>query len=125
MRSGVGPATELRSLGIDVVRDVPGVGQNLSDHPRILLGLTLKPAARATSPHDRICHVCLRYTSGLPGSGRNDMMVFANTHRYGFGDCGLDQAGLIVSVMQCFSTGSLRLGDFRERPYYVRVGMRR
>jgi 5-(hydroxymethyl)furfural/furfural oxidase len=111
MRSGVGPATALRSLGIDVVQDIPGVGQNLRDHPRVLVRLTLKPAAQATSPHDRICHVCLRYTSGLAGAGRNDMLVFANTRRYGFGDCGLDQAGLMVAVMQCFSTGSLRLAS--------------
>src|SRR5262249_812860 len=56
MRSGIGPATELRSLGIDVVQDLPGVGQNLGDHPRILVGLTLKPTAQATSPHDRVCN---------------------------------------------------------------------
>ena len=31
-RSGVGPADWLGSLGIDVVRDVPGVGRNLQDH---------------------------------------------------------------------------------------------
>ncbi len=109
MRSGVGPAVALRPFGIDVVQDVPGVGQNLGDHPRVLLRITLKPAAQATSPHDRICHVCLRYTSGLAGAGRNDMLLFANTHRSGFGDCGLDQAGLMAVVMQCFSTGSLRL----------------
>lgn len=30
--SGVGPAAELRSHGIDVVHDVPGVGENLQDH---------------------------------------------------------------------------------------------
>ena len=30
--SGVGPATELRSFGIDVVADRPGVGENLQDH---------------------------------------------------------------------------------------------
>ena len=30
--SGVGPAGELRSLGIDVVADRPGVGENLQDH---------------------------------------------------------------------------------------------
>jgi choline dehydrogenase len=30
--SGVGNADELRSLGIDVVRDVPGVGEHLQDH---------------------------------------------------------------------------------------------
>ncbi|TLY97292.1 MAG: choline dehydrogenase [Gammaproteobacteria bacterium] len=30
--SGVGPARELAGLGIDVVRDLPGVGENLQDH---------------------------------------------------------------------------------------------
>jgi choline dehydrogenase len=30
--SGIGPAEELRSLGIDVVADRPGVGRNLQDH---------------------------------------------------------------------------------------------
>jgi len=32
MLSGVGPAGQLRGLGIDVVADVPGVGENLHDH---------------------------------------------------------------------------------------------
>src|SRR5581483_2711089 len=31
--SGIGPAGELRELGVDVVRDLPGVGRNLQDHP--------------------------------------------------------------------------------------------
>lgn len=35
--SGVGPAEELRSLGIDVVADLQGVGRDLQDHP--LLGV--------------------------------------------------------------------------------------
>jgi choline dehydrogenase len=30
--SGVGPASELRELGIPVVHDLPGVGENLQDH---------------------------------------------------------------------------------------------
>ncbi len=30
--SGVGPAAELRSHGIEVVKDLPGVGENLQDH---------------------------------------------------------------------------------------------
>jgi choline dehydrogenase len=37
LQSGVGPADELRALGIDVVADVPGVGRNLHDH--LLLGV--------------------------------------------------------------------------------------
>ncbi|KDM65724.1 MULTISPECIES: choline dehydrogenase [unclassified Acidiphilium] len=31
-RSGIGPAAELAALGIDVVADRPGVGENLQDH---------------------------------------------------------------------------------------------
>lgn len=37
LQSGIGPAQELRALGIDVVLDLPGVGQNLHDH--LLLGV--------------------------------------------------------------------------------------
>ncbi|GIT44910.1 MAG: hypothetical protein Ct9H300mP11_28460 [Chloroflexota bacterium] len=33
MLSGIGPAEHLNSMGIDVVHDSPGVGQNLRDHP--------------------------------------------------------------------------------------------
>ncbi len=33
--SGVGPASLLNELGIDVVRDLPGVGENLQDHLQI------------------------------------------------------------------------------------------
>ncbi|MET3612465.1 choline dehydrogenase-like flavoprotein [Rhizobium aquaticum] len=32
MLSGIGPAAHLKSLGIDVLNDLPGVGQNLQDH---------------------------------------------------------------------------------------------
>src|SRR5207247_8719116 len=35
MLSGVGPAGQLSSLGIPVVQDMPGVGQNLRDHPKV------------------------------------------------------------------------------------------
>ena len=30
--SGIGPAEQLRNLGVDVVHDLPGVGENLQDH---------------------------------------------------------------------------------------------
>jgi choline dehydrogenase-like flavoprotein len=35
--SGVGPAGHLREVGIDVVHDLPGVGENLHDHPLLSL----------------------------------------------------------------------------------------
>jgi choline dehydrogenase len=34
--SGIGPADQLRALGLDVVADLPGVGENLQDHPIVL-----------------------------------------------------------------------------------------
>lgn len=37
MLSGVGPAQQLRSLGIDVVLDRPAVGKNLQDHPDLVI----------------------------------------------------------------------------------------
>ena len=37
MLSGIGPAQDLRELGIPVVHDLPGVGGNLSEHPRVPL----------------------------------------------------------------------------------------
>ncbi|MXP25823.1 choline dehydrogenase [Altererythrobacter indicus] len=37
MLSGIGPAAHLREHGIDMVLDAPGVGRNLSEHPRVPL----------------------------------------------------------------------------------------
>jgi choline dehydrogenase-like flavoprotein len=37
MRSGIGPAAQLRAHGLDVVRDAPGVGANLQDHLQLRL----------------------------------------------------------------------------------------
>ena len=37
MLSGIGPADELRRHGIDVAIDLPGVGENLQDHPCVYM----------------------------------------------------------------------------------------
>ena len=37
MRSGIGPAAHLQSLGIALVHALPGVGENLHDHPDVVL----------------------------------------------------------------------------------------
>ena len=38
MASGIGPADHLRSVGVEVVHDLPGVGENLQDHLDIIIG---------------------------------------------------------------------------------------
>ena len=72
--SGVGPADHLRGLGVPVVADLPGVGQNLRDHPLVFLSWQTKPGVEQHLSDPRI-QVALRYTAA--GSDlRNDVMVY-------------------------------------------------
>jgi choline dehydrogenase len=50
LRSGIGPAADLRPLGIPVVADRPGVGANLLDHPNVLFADGNEPAAFWVTP---------------------------------------------------------------------------
>ena len=71
--SGVGPAAQLRSVGVAVGHDLPGVGQNLRDHPSATV---LLARCRASGPDVQApaIQVGLRYT--VEGSYlRNDMQI--------------------------------------------------
>ncbi len=74
MLSGVGPRDQLDALGIPVVKDAPGVGQNLRDHPIIHLGWRYKDPQEYDPSVPRGAGLALRYTAS--GSDlRNDMMI--------------------------------------------------
>ena len=45
--SGVGPAAELSALGIPVVHDLPGVGENLQDHLEFYFQVASKNRSRS------------------------------------------------------------------------------
>lgn len=47
--SGVGPADELRALGIEPVHHLPGVGANLQDHPSVAMVLRADRAVTLTN----------------------------------------------------------------------------
>ena len=52
MLSGVGPADHLRSHGVDVVADLPGIGGNLQDHMQLRIQYTSKVPC-SLNPHAR------------------------------------------------------------------------
>ncbi|HYY36253.1 MAG TPA: FAD-dependent oxidoreductase, partial [Xanthobacteraceae bacterium] len=68
MRSGIGPAGRLRELGIEVRTDLPGVGENLSNHAIIFIGLLQhrnRRQAKSVRPHPM---TAWRYSSGVAGA---------------------------------------------------------
>ena len=77
MLSGVGAGEHLSGLGIPVVHDLPGVGQNLRNHPSASVSLRLKEGV-PTEP-DALGHrMALRLTAD--GSKyRNDMMLMISS----------------------------------------------
>jgi len=77
MRSGIGPRSELERHGIGVVVDVPGVGANLIDHPRVPLWADLSREVVRESEGIEHSHpsAVLRYTAS--GSKEfNDMQLW-------------------------------------------------
>ncbi|MFC0552659.1 GMC family oxidoreductase [Planotetraspora thailandica] len=52
LQSGIGPPVHLRELGIDVTADLPGVGENLHDHPIAnVVYRSARPVPPATHNH--------------------------------------------------------------------------
>jgi choline dehydrogenase len=74
LRSGIGPGDALRSLGIDVVVDLPAVGANLRDHPLATLILRLDADAAVGGPYSLACY--LRCETG-PDDGPNNTIITA------------------------------------------------
>ncbi len=75
--SGVGPAGQLEDLGIPVVLDSPGVGQNLKDHPKLYATWRIRDGySRGDAPYRG--SASLRFTA--PGSDtRNDIYLSLST----------------------------------------------
>ena len=110
--SGIGPADQLRQAGVDVALDLPGVGQNLRDHPHVYA--TWQPRSDwHMDPALPRYQVALRYTA--PGSElRNDMqilMVSFATARVDRGGDGMTPVGITLQPVLnlAASYGALRL----------------
>jgi choline dehydrogenase len=73
MRSGIGPAASLRDLGIPVRANLPGVGENLADHPAV----TLDGGYTGMGRSEPVLHSITTFRSvGRPAEQGPDLMLW-------------------------------------------------
>jgi choline dehydrogenase len=124
MLSGIGPADDLRALGIDPIHDLPGVGRNLSDHPNILNEYDLLVDDGLTR-HTRIDKAALavgrwladrRGPFAYPGTTAN---VFARSRS------GIEQPDVQLTFLPISNNATLWVPGFEKKPpprVSVRIG---
>lgn len=117
LRAGIGPAESLRSVGVQVRADRPGVGRGLMDHPTIALASYIKPRARLQSQTRRHILFGWRYSSHV-AEAPNDMFVVAAS-RTAWHAVGAQIGTLLLIVNKTFSEAGvvrLRSADWRDAP---------
>ncbi len=116
-RSGIGAEKVLRDLGIGVVADRPGVGENLQDHPCVSIGFYLHREARQPRTLLRGQMLGLRYDSGVEGCAPSDM-YWTLPNRISWHRLGRALGALIVCVYKPYSRGRVQIvsADPRAEP---------
>lgn len=116
MLSGIGPADHLRSVGIDPIHNLPGVGQNLQDHPT----LVMKWACKEPVSIHKVAHPLHKAAAGAQwlinrsgvaasniweagGLVRGNRDVDYPNLQYHFGPVGVDYEGSKIRLDQAFS----------------------
>lgn len=103
LRAGIGPADQLHDLGIKVVADRPGVGQNLWDHSSIGLSATLHNDLTPYQEPSAAHLLSVRTSSGVePGTPSDVYLCIQNNPALG-------TAGGVLWVNKPNSVGHLRL----------------
>ncbi|NBR28497.1 MAG: FAD-dependent oxidoreductase, partial [Betaproteobacteria bacterium] len=108
LRNGIGPAEQLRALGIEVVADRPGVGANLQNHAILFVGFHLNRASR--QPRSLNTHVtsAFRYSSGVEGCAPNDLYINVQS-KTSWNALGAQIGNLAPCLLRPMSRGRLTL----------------
>src|SRR5207249_6162669 len=117
MLSGVGDATALRSLGIEVIEDVPGVGKNLQDHV-LVSGVVFKYKGKMPArPADSNAVEAEAYLSSGPSADTDVSLVLHQLPvvtpevASRFGTPPPDAFTIAPALVQPTSIGSVRLAS--------------
>jgi choline dehydrogenase len=112
MLSGLGPADQLRSLGIEVVADLPGVGANLHDHP--MCGLVYRSARSVPHGVNNHGEVQGLLSTGIGAHGPDVQIMFVDVplRADSLPGPGIGAGyAIMVSLMAPYSRGSVRLAS--------------
>jgi len=116
LRAGIGPAQQLKALGIDVIEDLPGVGENLRDHPGVGLLAYITGGARVDMA-SRPLQISFRYSSRHGDCPPSDMFT-AVFCRGGWHGVGRRLGTAMTWVNKAYSAGrvSLESTNWRDEP---------
>ena len=104
MLSGVGPAEHLTANGIEVVKNIPGVGQNLRDHPLVAVRAKTKEDF-PLDPNAPRMQTLLRYTA-TGSKDRNDIQIFPSSFSTSLGGDPFAEEGIRLTCMLELAEGS-------------------
>jgi choline dehydrogenase len=104
MLSGVGPAEHLTANGIEVVKNIPGVGQNLRDHPLVAVRAKTKEGF-PLDPNAPRMQTLLRYTA-TGSKDRNDIQIFPSSFSTPLGGDPFAEEGIRLTCMLELAEGS-------------------
>jgi choline dehydrogenase-like flavoprotein len=110
LRSGIGPAAELKALSIEPVADRPGVGRDLQNHCIVNLATRIIPSARQNRALRTYGLACARLTSRHPMGRRGDLHLqfIARTSLHAHGD----RLGVVGAALYApLSRGAIRLAS--------------
>ena len=110
LQSGIGPADELRALGLEVVADLPGVGRNLHDH--LLLGVVYEASRPLPAGRNNLSESVLftHSTRGLPAPDIQVALVHVPFHSPEF-TAPANSYTIAPGIVAPRSRGSVRLRD--------------
>jgi 5-(hydroxymethyl)furfural/furfural oxidase len=108
LRSGLGPSDQLERLGVEVVRDLPGVGANLQNHPCVQLVFYLPGRFRQPEDNGSFLQNWMRLSSNHPDCQERDLhLIFFN--KMDWHQLGSHIGCVAVTVIEPYSTGSVEL----------------
>ncbi len=111
MLSGVGPRDQLEEFGIKVIKDLPGVGENLWNHPMASVSFRVKEGVKLESNSGAL-RFGLRITSEPPSQSNDVMLHSMGVFNVMTGETLPDQTARIACALELpDGSGWLRLAS--------------